>query len=169
MRRLRAISRRSHSNQITRWHTIGLARRCSARATSTRARRGVGAPYPSTRALRGLGARSVNSCDPLAGSTQALTCYHRALELDPELPGAHAGLAIIGKRVRTTAEIDRLRMLLASPDRPAAVRIDAGFALGMLLDKADRCEEAFPCFAVSSLRLLARFLTAQRCGNRSMV
>lgn len=83
----------------------------------------------------------------MAGSTQALTCYHRALELDPELPGAHAGLAIIGKRVRTTAEIDRLRMLLASPDRPAAVRIDAGFALGMLLDKADRCEEALPCFA----------------------
>jgi hypothetical protein len=36
--------------------------------------------------------------------------------------------------------------LLSEPDYPAGTRIDAGFALAMLLDNADRYDEAFPCF-----------------------
>jgi tetratricopeptide (TPR) repeat protein len=78
---------------------------------------------------------------------EALSCYRRALELDPDLPEAHRGLAETGQRAGGEAELQRLEGLLASPERPASERIAAGFALGMLLDNADRYDEAFPYFA----------------------
>jgi Sulfotransferase family len=37
--------------------------------------------------------------------------------------------------------------LLTNPERPVSDRVSAGFALGMLLDNADRYDDAFPCFA----------------------
>lgn len=78
---------------------------------------------------------------------EAQSCFHRALELEPEQPTADAGLAVIGHRAGDEEQLDRLYKLLASTDRPAAVRSDAGYALGMLLDNADRYDEAFACFA----------------------
>jgi tetratricopeptide (TPR) repeat protein len=78
---------------------------------------------------------------------EARACFYRALELDPEQPQAAAGLALVGQSAEDEAQIGRLRALLGGPDYPATTRIDAGFALGLLLDNADRCDEAFPCFA----------------------
>ena len=77
----------------------------------------------------------------------ARACFQRALELDPELPEADAGLAIIGQRADDEGQLQRLQGLLARAESPEAVRIAAGFALGMLLDNADRFDEAFAAFA----------------------
>ena len=84
---------------------------------------------------------------------EAQSCFRRALELDPDLPHAYAGLALIGQQADSDAQLRRLRTLVGSSDRPLLTRIDAGFALGMLLDNADRFDEAFPCFAEANARL----------------
>ncbi len=78
---------------------------------------------------------------------EARACYHRALGLDPDQPQAAGGLALIGQPADDEAQIGRLRAVLAGAARPQIDRIDAGFALGSLLDNADRYDEAFPCFA----------------------
>ena len=77
---------------------------------------------------------------------EARSCLRRALEIDPELPDAYAGLAILGQRGGGEQQLQHLRTLLNESDYPGT-RIDAGFALGMLLDNADRYDEAFSCFA----------------------
>jgi tetratricopeptide (TPR) repeat protein len=100
------------------------------------------APYNAT-AWQGLG-------DVLRTSgrfEEALSCFRRALELDPDLARAHRSLAVTGHQASDEAQLQRLRALLASRKRPVSDRITAGFALGMLLDNADRYDEAFPCFA----------------------
>jgi tetratricopeptide (TPR) repeat protein len=81
---------------------------------------------------------------------EARACFDRALALDPEQPDADAGLAFIGQRAGDEEQLRRLRKLLASPDRPTAVRTKAGFALGTLLDNADKYDEAFACFAAAN-------------------
>ena len=78
---------------------------------------------------------------------EARSCLGRALDLDPDMPDAYAGLAILGQRGAGEEQLDRLRALLGGSDNSTGSRIDAGFALGMLLDNADRCDEAFPAFA----------------------
>jgi tetratricopeptide (TPR) repeat protein len=78
---------------------------------------------------------------------EALSCFRRALELDPDLPQAHGSLARTGQQASDEAQLQRLGEILASRERPASDRIVAGFALGALLDNADRYDEAFPCFA----------------------
>src|SRR5271170_757774 len=78
---------------------------------------------------------------------EARSCLGHALELDPELPDAYAGLAILGQRGGGAEQLRRLRALLTELGNPVGTRIDAGFALGMLLDNADGYDEAFPCFA----------------------
>jgi tetratricopeptide (TPR) repeat protein len=78
---------------------------------------------------------------------EALSCFRRALELDPNLPEAHRSLAVTGQQASDEAQVQRLRAILESQERSASYRIEAGFALGMLLDNADRYDEAFPCFA----------------------
>jgi tetratricopeptide (TPR) repeat protein len=78
---------------------------------------------------------------------EARSCAHHALELDPEMVFAHTELGNLGGRADDEAEIGRLQMLLNDGDRPLQLRAHAGFALGRLLDNADRCDDAFPCFA----------------------
>jgi tetratricopeptide (TPR) repeat protein len=78
---------------------------------------------------------------------EALACFRRALELDPDLPETHQSLAATGQQATDQAQLQRLRVLLANTSRQQSDRIAAGFALGMLLDNADRYDEAFPCFA----------------------
>ena len=78
---------------------------------------------------------------------EARTCLRRALALDPELTNAYFGLAILGEQAGGEQQLGPLRALLADPDRPVMARVDAGFALGRMLDNADRYDEAFPCFA----------------------
>jgi tetratricopeptide (TPR) repeat protein len=95
---------------------------------------------------------------PLGRFDEALSCFQHALELDPDLPDAHAGLALIGKSADDERQIQRLRALLASPEHLSELRIEAGFAAGMLLDNADRYDEAFACFSEANAlyrRLLA--------------
>ena len=77
---------------------------------------------------------------------EARSCLQRALELDPALPDAYAGLAILGQRGGGETQLRCLRTLMTGADHSVGTRIDAGFALGMLLDNADRYDEAFPCF-----------------------
>ncbi|MFZ3235528.1 MAG: tetratricopeptide repeat protein [Stellaceae bacterium] len=81
---------------------------------------------------------------------EARSCFVRATEADPESADAHAGLAMMGHRTGGEEQLDRLRALVASPERLERLRIDAGFALGMLLDNADRCDEAFAAFAAAN-------------------
>jgi Flp pilus assembly protein TadD len=81
---------------------------------------------------------------------EARSAFARALELDPDQPQAAAGFAFIGQSAGdadAAAQIDRLRAVLADPRRSLTDRAAAGFALGMLFDNADRCDEAFPYFA----------------------
>jgi len=95
------------------------------------------------KAWQGLGSvlRSMGRFD------EALACFRRALELDPDLPEAHRGLATTGARGDDEAQLQRLRAVLASPARPVLDRVAAGFALGALLDNAERYDDAFPAFA----------------------
>ena len=78
---------------------------------------------------------------------EALSCFRRAGELDPDLPEVHRSLAVTGQQPSDEAQLQRLKVLLESPARAISDRISAGFALGMLLNNADRYDEAFPCFA----------------------
>ena len=78
---------------------------------------------------------------------EALSCFRRALAIEPDLPDAFAGLAIIGQRPNSEEQLRPLRELLARADCVGPTRINALYALGMLLDSADRTDEAFSCFA----------------------
>jgi tetratricopeptide (TPR) repeat protein len=78
---------------------------------------------------------------------EALACFRRALELDPDLPEVYRSLAVTGQQTGDETKTGRLKALLANDERPISDRISAGFALGSLLDNADRCDEAFASFA----------------------
>jgi Sulfotransferase family len=69
------------------------------------------------------------------------------LELNPALPSAYAGLAVLGEKATDPSALDQLRTLLADPDCSESTRIDAGFALGRLLDNIGHYDEAFSSFA----------------------
>jgi tetratricopeptide (TPR) repeat protein len=77
---------------------------------------------------------------------EALACFRHALELAPDLPEVYRSLAVTGQHAGDE-DLQRLKAILASSDRTISDRISAGFALGTLLDNADRYDEAFPCFA----------------------
>lgn len=94
---------------------------------------------------------------------EARSCLWRALELDPGLPHAYVGLAVLGERAGGEEQLRDLRAALADPSHPAMTRVDAGFALGKLLDNADRYDEAFPCFSKAN-SLYREFLLASGMG-----
>jgi tetratricopeptide (TPR) repeat protein len=77
---------------------------------------------------------------------EALLCFRRVVELDPDWPEAYRSLAVTGQQA-DEAQLRRLSAVLKDPGRSVSDRISAGFALGTLLDNAERCDEAFPCFA----------------------
>jgi hypothetical protein len=78
---------------------------------------------------------------------EALMCFHRALDLDPDRPEIYRSLAVTGQRAEEEAQLHRLEAVLKSRERSVSDRISAGFALGMLLDNAGRYDDAFPSFA----------------------
>lgn len=78
---------------------------------------------------------------------EALMCFRRAVDIDPDWPEAYRSLAVTGQHPADEAQLRRLEMLFKNRERSVSDRISAGFALGMLLDNAERCDEAFPCFA----------------------
>jgi tetratricopeptide (TPR) repeat protein len=77
---------------------------------------------------------------------EALFCFRRVVDLDPGWPEAYRSLAVTGQHA-DEAPLRRLEAVLKNRGRSVSDRISAGFALGMLLDNAERCDEAFPFFA----------------------
>jgi tetratricopeptide (TPR) repeat protein len=78
---------------------------------------------------------------------EALFCFRATVDLDPDWPEAYRSLAVTGQQAADEAQLRRLEAVLKNRARPVSDRISAGFALGMLLDNAERCDEAFPHFA----------------------
>jgi tetratricopeptide (TPR) repeat protein len=78
---------------------------------------------------------------------EALMCFNRALELDPDRPEIYRSLAATGQQASDEAQLQRLQTVLKDQKRSVSDRVSAGFALGMLLDNAGRYDEAFPSFA----------------------
>ena len=77
---------------------------------------------------------------------EALFCFRRVVDLDPDWPEAYRSLAVTGQQA-DEAQLRNLEAVLKNLGRSVSDRVSAGFALGTLLDNADRCDEAFPCFA----------------------
>jgi tetratricopeptide (TPR) repeat protein len=77
---------------------------------------------------------------------EALFCFRRVVDLDPDWPEAYRSLAVTGQQADETP-LRRLEAVLKNRGRSVSDRISAGFAMGTLLDNANRCDEAFPCFA----------------------
>jgi len=78
---------------------------------------------------------------------EAVDCFRRALAISPDRASFHRSLITLGAQEADPAEVQRLGALLGQVDLPLKERIEAGFALGKLLDDAGRFDEAFPCFA----------------------
>jgi len=74
-------------------------------------------------------------------------CFNRAIELDPDQPEICRSLAATGQRGSDEAHLQLLRAVLKNRERSVSDRVSAGFALGTLLDNAERYGEAFPSFA----------------------
>ena len=81
---------------------------------------------------------------------EAAVCFRRLLALHPNLGPAYYELVNTGKAVGSP-EIQRLTELLNNPDLPIYDRIPAGFALGKLLDDANRYDEAFARYSEANL------------------
>ena len=106
-------------------------------------RRAVGLSPDSATAWNGLGMalRSLGRFD------EALACFRRALAISPDRASFHRNLISIGAQEADPEVIERLSRMLNQTSLPLQDRVEAGFALGKLLDDADRFDEAFPCFA----------------------
>jgi tetratricopeptide (TPR) repeat protein len=93
---------------------------------------------------------------------EAADCFRRVLALRPDSAFSDLQLVNTGK-VAGAPEIERLTKLLSNPDLLINDRIAAGFALGKLLDDADRYDEAFTRY--SEANLLAKQSKAKK-GER---
>jgi tetratricopeptide (TPR) repeat protein len=78
---------------------------------------------------------------------EASDCFRRAVAINPDKPSFHRNLISLGAQGGDSAKVGRLTTLLNQPGLPLQERIEAGFALGKLLDDADRFDEAFANFA----------------------
>jgi tetratricopeptide (TPR) repeat protein len=78
---------------------------------------------------------------------EALFCFRHVIDLDPDWPEAYRSLAVTGQQAADEAELRRLEAVFKDRGRSVSDRISAGFALGMLLDNAERRDEAFARFA----------------------
>jgi tetratricopeptide (TPR) repeat protein len=78
---------------------------------------------------------------------EALMCFRRARDIDPDWPEVYRSLAVTGQQAADEAQLRRLEVLFKNRGRTVTDRISTGFALGTLLDNAERWDEAFPCFA----------------------
>ena len=77
----------------------------------------------------------------------AVSCYEQALEIDPQSAEARRSLVVTGRTDANAAELERLALTLADASRSLNERVAAGFARAELLDRMDRFDEAFACFA----------------------
>jgi tetratricopeptide (TPR) repeat protein len=128
------------------WHyELGatLFRAADLHASETSYRRALACAPEAALAWNGLG----TVLRALGRFGEAISCYRRALELDPGLTEAEHSLAVTGQQSYDGAEAERLRASLADPELATGDQIAAGFALGTLLDNAERFDEAFAYFA----------------------
>jgi tetratricopeptide (TPR) repeat protein len=77
---------------------------------------------------------------------EAAEYYRQILKINPGDPKGYQNLASVIQAVSDT-EIDRLLATVKQLDRPVDERVAAGFALGKLLDDAERFDEAFEQYA----------------------
>lgn len=77
---------------------------------------------------------------------EAIASLRRAVTLEPGLLAAHRDLAGAG----CTDGAEQLERLLRRPDLPHEQRVEAGFALASLLDRAGDYDRAFALFAASN-------------------
>ncbi|MEO8714573.1 MAG: sulfotransferase, partial [Acetobacteraceae bacterium] len=106
----------------------------------------------------------------LGAFDRAQECFRRALQIDPAMMAARWNLTMVGRQDAGMAETAQLRSLLADPDTGPAERIAAGFALGKILDDADRFEEAFPLFAAANAGFLElRAASGERFNRAAFV
>ena len=90
----------------------------------------------------GLAMRSLGRFD------EAADCFRRAVAIEPDNAPLWRNLTTVGRAGEAdAAEVERLRRLLGDAARPADDRVDAGFALGKLLDDAGRYADAFASYA----------------------
>ena len=81
--------------------------------------------------------------------------FRQALALMPDSAVARGGLASIGGIVADSADIHQLSATLHDNTARDQDRISAGFALGSILDRTGRYDEAFQAFAVANERVRA--------------
>lgn len=77
----------------------------------------------------------------------AAQAFRKALELDPAFADAYRNLASCNLLAPEEKELVQARSLMDRPGASAEDRSIAGFALGKLLDDADRFDEAFAAYA----------------------
>lgn len=88
---------------------------------------------------------------------EAVESFRRALALDPELADAYRNLASCRGIAAEDPAMVRLTALATQADLPVEQRAAAGFALGLMLDEADRHDDAFAAYdAANRLYRVAR-------------
>jgi tetratricopeptide (TPR) repeat protein len=73
---------------------------------------------------------------------EATKCFYKAVELSPNNTHIYRNLSSIGEEL-DTQELQKLRGIFHNSEIAADERINAGFALGKLLDQLDNFDEAF--------------------------
>jgi tetratricopeptide (TPR) repeat protein len=90
-------------------------------------------------------------CHMAVGDFDAVrACLERTLAIEPGHVKAHAGLAQIKQFETGDERIVELEALLARPSLADAERLDAGFALGKILDDLGRYDEAFERYGAAN-------------------
>jgi tetratricopeptide (TPR) repeat protein len=74
---------------------------------------------------------------------EAVTAFHQSLAVNPKFGEAYRNLASCQQLTADEQNLARLSALMEQPDLPIEERAAAGFAMGKVLDDADRFEEAF--------------------------
>jgi tetratricopeptide (TPR) repeat protein len=79
---------------------------------------------------------------------KAAECFARAVEEEPENASFHRNhVSVLHGSTLAGDKAGRLIALMHDPRRPLRQRVDAGFALGDMLDNAGRFDEAFQAYA----------------------
>ncbi|HTK76551.1 MAG TPA: tetratricopeptide repeat protein [Gemmataceae bacterium] len=137
--------------------TLLLKHDMSAAAESFRRAIALG-PAPAT-TWNGLGM----ALQALGEFDEATDCFRRALEINPDKAFFHKNLITTSRQEADPAEVERLNALLNNNGLPVNERVDAGFALGKLLDDSDRFDEAFESYArANALFRQSRAASGQR-------
>ncbi len=112
-----------------------------------------GAALSFRRALA-LGSCSARTWNGLGMALQALgqfdeasDSFRRALEISPDTPFFHKNLITSNRQEAGPAEIEHLTELLNQISLPISERVNAGFAVGKLLDDCNRFDEAFAIYS----------------------